>query len=432
MSLPSRVFLLTTIAALVTACSTDPPATDGGRDAPGRDAPRATDAGFDPASLAPCEVDLSLASDLTGLAAYARLPAEPMADRLFYPFVVLASDGSTADLSTVTAARRVGLTAASACAGAAACVRSALAWSAAESAGAADAALAALTTAGTSARVAAELRGSGVCARWDGTTDDALVRACLSDALVAATAALDGPVLGELDATALDAAVDAAAALPPLPFWGPIVEVVSRGLVADGRDEAIRYEPLAVAENAAAEALLAATDFDAFPFAAIIVPGQGPDDDVTALHPSGRARADLGYERWAAGLAPVVLVSGGHVHPDRTRFSEAIEMRRYLVETRGMPASAVLVDPYARHTTTNLRNATRILVRAGVPGDRPLLVTSDILQSAYVRSTTFDVRCDDELGYRPYADLTMLSPLDACFLSVPTSMHVDARDPLDP
>lgn len=397
-----------------------------------RDAPRAADAGFDPASLAPCEVDLALASDLTGLEAYARLPAQPIVDRLFYPFVVLAEDGSTVDLPAITAARRDGLTTASACAGAAACVRSALAWSDAESTSAADAALTALTTAGATAGVAAQLRGSGVCARWDELTDEALVTACISDALAAATAALDGPVLAELDAATLDAAVDAAAALPPQPFWGPIVEVVSRGLVAAGRDEAVRYEPLAMRENAPAVSFLATVDFTAFPFAAIIVPGQGPDDPDTALHPSGRARADLGYDRWAAGLAPVVLVSGGHVHPDRTRFSEAIEMRRYLLETRGMPAESVLVDPYARHTTTNLRNATRILVRAGIPGDRPLLVTSDILQSAYIRSSTFDVRCDDELGYRPYADLTMLSPLDACFLPVSTSMHVDARDPLDP
>lgn len=416
------------LGLLLTACG--PGSTP--LDASARDAPRPGDAGFDPSALAPCEIDPGLSFETTELATYRRLAAEPLADRLFYPFVVLLDEGSAGDLPTVTAARRASLAAAGECAGEAACVRAALAWSEADAGSAADAAVAALEAASATAAVAAHLRGAGVCALFDASADDLLVRACVADGLMAATAALEAPVLGELDASALDAAIDAAAALPPLPFWGPIVEVVSRGLLAAGRDEAVRYEPLALRENAAALAALGTVDFDAFPFAAIVVPGQGPDDPDTALHPSGRARADLGYERWAAGLAPVVLVSGGHVHPDRTPYAEAIEMRRHLLETRGMPASAVLVDPYARHTTTNLRNATRILVRAGVPGDRPLLVTSDVLQSAYIRSATFAARCDDELGHRPFVGLTPLSSLDACFLPAHGSMHVDARDALDP
>jgi hypothetical protein len=243
---------------------------------------------------------------------------------------------------------------------------------------------------------------------------------------------IDGRSLAELDAAAIAAVVsevqtDAAS----LPFWGPALEVATRGLLAAGRDEAVRYEPLDE-ENAPALARLATIDFAAYPFTAIVVPGQGPDDDTTPLHVAGRNRANLGYERLVAGLAPVILVTGGHVHPDRTVFSEAIEMRRFLVEERGLDPAMVLVDPYARHTTTNLRNATRILVRAGVPTDRPVLVTSDILQSAYIASPAFATRCDDELGYRPFDQLTSLSDNDACFLAVGESFHVDARDPLDP
>lgn len=412
--------------ALVLGCSPTATPMDGGRDAP-----RPPDVGFDPSALAPCELDPSAASDLAPFASYTRLVSDPANDRLFYPFVVLADDGSAADLAGITDARRTALDAASGCGGDAACVRVGLAWTEGDAAAAAGAAADAIETAGTTATVLAHLRGAGVCVLFDDGDDAVFLRTCLADTLLAATTALDAHVLGELDAAALDAVVDAVAAEADLPFWGATTEVVVRGLLAAEREEPIRYEPLDD-ENAAALTFLATVDFDTFPFAAIVVPGQGPDDSETILHPSGRARADSGYDRWAAGLAPVVLVSGGHVHPDRTPYSEAIEMRRYLLETRGMPASAVLVDPYARHTTTNLRNATRILARAGVPLDRPLLVTTDALQAAYIQSDTFDLRNDDELGYRPYAALTMLSALDGCFFAVRSSMHVDARDPLDP
>jgi hypothetical protein len=59
-------------------------------------------------------------------------------------------------------------------------------------------------------------------------------------------------------------------------------------------------------------------------------------------------------------------------------------------------------------------------------------VTSDLLQAGYVRGSGFAERCDDELGYRPFVDLTMLSSTDACMLPAEASLHVAASDPLDP
>src|SRR6185436_9047390 len=95
-------------------------------------------------------------------------------------------------------------------------------------------------------------------------------------------------------------------------------------MIADGRDEAVRYEPItAGGENAAAIAAFPTTNFSMFPYVAILVPGQGPTDAVTALNPAGAARCDLAVARWQAGLAPFLLLSGGHVHPDHTTFSEA-------------------------------------------------------------------------------------------------------------
>jgi hypothetical protein len=202
-------------------------------------------------------------------------------------------------------------------------------------------------------------------------------------------------------------------------------------MVAAGRDEAIRYEPLLAGENAAAAAVVETTDFDAFRFAVILVPGQGPTDETTALSPAGADRVDLAVERYRAGLAPFVLVSGGHVHPDRTVYSEAIEMKRYLLDVHGLPESAVLVDPYARHTTTNLRNAARTMASVGISLDRPVLVTSDPFQSVYI-AAGIEQRAVRELGYRPWRSLVALGPNDSCAILTRESLQIDANDPLDP
>ena len=59
-------------------------------------------------------------------------------------------------------------------------------------------------------------------------------------------------------------------------------------------------------------------------------------------------------EVYANGKAPLILVSGGYVHPNQTPYCEAIEMKESLVRDFGIPSDAILIDPHARHTTTNL------------------------------------------------------------------------------
>ena len=307
-------------------------------------------------------------------------------------------------------------------------------WTEPQARTAADAILAALGVSGEQDALVRALRASGVCALFDtGGTDVAFATACVAEALLQTSGAFDARVAGELSASALDLVVDAVAVTSSTAkLWGPARDVALGGLVAAERDGAARYEPLAMGENAAALARVASVDFTAFRFVAIVVPGQGPDDAVTALNPAGRQRADAAADRYQAGVAPFLLLTGGHVHPDRTTFSEAIEMKRYLMEVRAIPESAILVDPYARHTTTNLRNATRLLVRGGFPTDRPVLVTSDRIQTAYIRSSELAQRCLDELGYQPFVDLQLVSNQDSCFLFELRSFHSDARDPLDP
>jgi hypothetical protein len=127
-----------------------------------------------------------------------------------------------------------------------------------------------------------------------------------------------------------------------------------------------------------------------------------------------------------------VLVSGGFVHPAHTEFSEAIEMKRDLVGRLGVPAEAIIVDPHARHTTTNMRNAARLIYRYGAPFGKKAVVSTDPQQSSYIEGADFAKRCVDELGYVPYKILGRTSRFDLEFLPVIDSLESDPRDLLDP
>jgi hypothetical protein len=339
-------------------------------------------------------------------------------------------------LSAVAADRDARLRSASATCGAdVPCLRGALAWGEPDASSTATTLVARLEQTGLLAGLAADLRAGGRFSRWATSTDAELVDA----AFRALTAALDGVLETEADAlggAALASVVDSVAAshAAPFPFFEALMAVDLAALAEDDRDEAARYEPLDEGENAAALAHVPAIDWAAFPFTLILVPGQGPTALDTPLAEQGKLRADLAAQRYAAGVAPLVALSGGHVHPDRTPYAEALEMKRYLREVHGIPEEALLVDPHARHTTTNLRNVTRLLLRAGVPADRPLLVTSDLGQMLYIGywHGTFGPRCEEELGYLPWRSLVPLSTNDACMRPTAVSLHADGRDPLDP
>lgn len=277
--------------------------------------------------------------------------------------------------------------------------------------------------------VASELRPSGAFALHAGLDDPGLAAAAMTDALATAQAVVEREALPRADladllATVVDRHRD------PMPFYGPIREVALEGLIRDGRDDAGRYEPLAEGENRAALHRMAAIDWSQWPFSVILVPGWGPDDLDHPLSPTGQQHCDIAVRRWQAGLAPFLLLSGGHVHPDRTPYSEAIEMKRYLMEAHAVPENAILVDPHARHTTTNLRNAARLILRYGIPPRQPALISSDGLQVLYISALA--ARCEAELGYVPYRFVQVLDDEDGCFLADPRSLFEDARDPLDP
>jgi hypothetical protein len=202
---------------------------------------------------------------------------------------------------------------------------------------------------------------------------------------------------------------------------------------ANGRMDAGRFEPLASAENKPAIERVPTIDWKRYPYAVIVVPGEGPEQADVALSPLGRVRVEQAAALYRSGKAPFILVSGGTVHPMLTRFDEAVEMRRQLEEQWNVPASAILIDPYARHTTTNLRNAAREVIRYHLPQDKPMLISSDAGQIRLIMSSAFAARCLREMHLLPWRTLTQLAPTEAVMLSNKQSMQEDSiDDPLDP
>jgi len=398
--------------------------------------PVAPDSGEDPA--------LSAAAEAQWSATYVS-PASPSVqqDKAFFLATLLRADATLlADLvaDTTLAAmsndRDARLREAPAmCADDVACHAEALGWTAADAASAAAAIHSVLAANGQLATFAKDMRASGRFALHATLDDGALVETSFRD-LVTALRVTFGQQASSLGGPALRDVVEAVAAAHPAPFafFEPLLEVDLAALTADDRDEAARYEPLDQGENAKTLAHIPSIDWAAFPFTVILVPGQGPTTADVPLAPNGQTRSDLAAQRFAAGIAPLIALSGGHVHPDRTPYSEAIEMKKYLIESHGIPQDAILVDPHARHTTTNLRNVTRLLHRHGVPTDRALLVTSDFGQSIYIGYWHGELgpRCQEELGYLPWRSLVPISDTDACMVPVAVSLHADGRDPLDP
>lgn len=170
-------------------------------------------------------------------------------------------------------------------------------------------------------------------------------------------------------------------------------------------DEARRA---AAAHNARAlRALARRTSARRYPYAAVSTFGFGngqqgasalvsyrPGDVCPAIDKRGMrlfgvnvVRAARAAEAWLAGVAPVITVSGGAVH---SSLVEAF-LLEWLVACRlGAPSDAVLLDPCADHTHTNIRHTGALLRSIG--GRTAYLVTDDGLQSGYLEEwTSFDL-----------------------------------------
>jgi hypothetical protein len=216
-------------------------------------------------------------------------------------------------------------------------------------------------------------------------------------------------------------------------FFQPTLRYALHLLKINGRDEAGRLEPLDESENARTLVRISTTEWSKFPFTVLVVPGQGADRLSWSLAPEGRLRIEIAVRRWRQGKAPFILVSGGYVHPAQTPFAEALEMKKALMTEFKVPEDVVLVELYARHTTTNLRNAARMIYRYGIPFDRPALISTDADAVNYISSVEFTQRCLTELGYRPGEVVNRISRFDLAWRPYIDALQIDsAEDALDP
>ncbi|TAM94284.1 MAG: YdcF family protein [Chitinophagaceae bacterium] len=213
-------------------------------------------------------------------------------------------------------------------------------------------------------------------------------------------------------------------------FFALPIRMALLALRLNGRNEVARYEPMKAGMNALPYAMIKHTQWAHYRYSAILIPGEGPERVGVSLNPVGAFRCRLAAKRFKKGLAPFIITSGGHVHPYKTPFSEAVEMKKYLVDSLHIPASAVIIEPHARHTTTNIRNTCRIIIHFGIPIQKPVLIVTDTAQNNYISS--IDERNRVELGYLPYAHLRRIGPNETVFFPVQACMQENPFDPLDP
>ena len=332
------------------------------------------------------------------------------------------------------------------------CYASRFQWSEEQSAEASRA-LAALyrTSAAVRKWIDGPLRASGLYVRYNDLSGDAFLERAWSDCIRGVNRMIDVYGIGKaprypaIDSMTYDATSEGyrrvvqslAAVLEDDRasfdlFFAPSMRFALELMFLNHRDEAGRCEPMELGENSPAFQHVKSVEWGKYPYSVIVVPGAGNDRPGVRLSPGGKLRDEIAAKRFREGKAPFILVSGGFVHPARTEYSEAIEMKRDLMNRFGIPADAIIVDPHARHTTTNMRNAARLMYRYGIPFDKKAMVSTDLSQSQYIENPNFEKRCIDELGYQPSKLLGRTSSFDLEFLPVRDSLQADPQDPLDP
>lgn len=209
------------------------------------------------------------------------------------------------------------------------------------------------------------------------------------------------------------------------------ISAVNLYLEMNERTQSADFEPMHLGVNEGAFKKIQTLKWNSFPYSVILVPGAGSSDPNVALSAEAMIRLRIASVQYLLKKAPFIIVSGGKVHPYKTKFAEAIEMKKYCVEQLGIPASAVIVDPHARHTTTNMRNASRLMIRYGIPIEKPGLVCTTQGQSMMI-ANTLPSRCMIELGYVPYKNGKRLSSTLAEFYALSSSLQIDADEPIDP
>lgn len=197
------------------------------------------------------------------------------------------------------------------------------------------------------------------------------------------------------------------------------------------RNQAADFEPMEEKENKAAYARVKTIDWKKYKYSVIEIPGAGPDDPEMRLSAEGMLRCRLAAIQYKKGLAPFIVTSGGKVHPYKTKFCEAIEMKKFLMQELSVPENAIIIDPHARHTTTNMRNTVRLIYRYGIPFDKPGITCTTKGQSTMI-STTLINRCLRELEESPYKNGNRLSETEVEFYPLIEALQINPYEPMDP
>lgn len=215
-------------------------------------------------------------------------------------------------------------------------------------------------------------------------------------------------------------------------FFDPSLRYAAGLLQMNERIDAGNFRPLLNGENAQAVRAVGRMNWRAKPYTALLVFGHGPEDTQSHTGVMGHIRLSIAADMFARGVAPFIVVSGGNVHPNRTPFNEAVEMKRLLITQYGVPADRILIEPHARHTTTNLRNCARLLLATKFPTDRPALVVSDHRTIQYIGSDVLAQRNLVEMGVQPGRLAPGPDQFTLTFTPDPIAFHAEATDPLDP
>lgn len=301
------------------------------------------------------------------------------------------------------------------------------------------------------ALVTDQMRASGRFARHAALDDAGMLSAAWKEAaagmnrVVAVYAKGEPPIYAKIDAIVFDVANPefanvlrahgvATAALGRVDdtLFDPAMRYATGLLQINERTEAAPFRPLLGGANADAVRAAGRMRWKHYTYPALLVFGHGPEDAQSRTGVMGHIRMRIAVDMFRRGLAPFIVVSGGNVHPNRTPFNEAVEMKRLLVEQYGVPANRVLIEPHARHTTTNLRNCARLLLAAGFPVDRPSLIVTDHLTARYIGGAELAQRNLREMGVQPGTVAPGPDQFSLLFTPDPVAFHVEVTDPLDP
>lgn len=213
-------------------------------------------------------------------------------------------------------------------------------------------------------------------------------------------------------------------------FFEPSMQAALLYLQINERQDPANYEPMELGANQAAVARVKTIKWSAYPYSNIMVPGAGPDNLTSPLSGEGMLRCRLAVQQYKLGKAPFIIVSGGKVHPYKTKYNEAEEMKVYLMKTLHVPENVIIIEPHARHTTTNMRNSARLIYKYGIPADKPGIVVTDKSQTDFIM--TMDARCQKELNYVPYKLAKRNSETEVEYYPVEDAKQIDPDEPLDP